>query len=179
MSIWSPSLMVELVTFWARTLLWWWVNLTRKSSKILDQLFQYFKIKFGFDAVLWDWQLEKIENIFIKENLEIHSTKLNLTQKMNQSWQAVGGVDKSMGGFMAPHEEFLRNIERYRFNRLLDIGRYIRLRNMTSCRENSYPREISTVSLAIQGRHWWPQATTCLPRPSRVSCQTVEGRNLL
>ena len=131
MSIWSPSLMVELVTFWARTLLWWWVNLTRKSSKISDQLFQYFKIKFGFDAVMWDWQLEKIEKIFKKENLEIHSTKINLTQKMNQSWQAVGGVDKSMGGFMAPHEEFLRNIERYRFNRLLDIGRYIRLRNVT------------------------------------------------
>ena len=171
--------MVEPVTFWAPTLLWWWVNLTRTSSKISDQLFQYFKIKFGFDAVLWDWQLEKIEKIFKRENFEIYSTKINLTQKMNQSWQAVGGVDKSMGGFMAPHEEFLRNIERYRFNRLLDIGRYIRLRNVTSFRENFKPRKVSTVSLVIQGHHWWPQATTCLPRPSRVSCQTVEGRNIL
>ena len=80
---------------------------------------------------MWDWQLEKIEKIFKRENFEIHSTKINLTQKMNQSWQEVGGEDKSMGGFMAPHEEFLRNIERYRFNRLLDIGRYIRLRNVT------------------------------------------------
>ena len=102
---------------------------------------------------MWDWQLEKIEKIFKRENFEIYSTKINLTQKMNKSWQAVGGEDKSMGGFMAPHEEFLRNIERYRFNRLLDIGRYIRLRNVNSLTENFKLREISTVSLAFQGHH--------------------------
>ena len=43
---------------------------------------------------------------------------------MNQSWKAVGGADSSMGGFMAPHEEFLRNIQHYKYNHLLDIGRY-------------------------------------------------------
>ena len=112
------------------------VSLVILTRAVRAFVFQYFKIKFGFDAVLWDWQLEKIEKIFKRENFEIHSTKIDLTQKMNQSWQEVGGEDKSMGGFMAPHEEFLRNIERYRFNRLLDIGRYIRLRNVNSFREN-------------------------------------------
>ena len=34
---------------------------------------------------MWDLQLEKIEKIFKSENLEIHSTKINLTQKMNKS----------------------------------------------------------------------------------------------
>ena len=129
------------------------VSLVILTRAVRAFVFQYFKIKFGFDAVLWDWQLEKIEKIFKRENLEIHSTKINLTQKMNKSWQAVGGEDKSMGGFMAPHEEFLRNIERYRFNRLLDIGRYIRLRNVNSLTENFKLREISTVSLAFQGHH--------------------------
>ena len=129
------------------------VSLVILTRAVRAFVFQYFKIKFGFDAVLWDWQLEKIEKIFKRENFEIHSTKIDLTQKMNQSWQEVGGEDKSMGGFMAPHEEFLRNIERYRFNRLLDIGRYIRLRNVTSYRENFKPRKVCTVSPAIRGHH--------------------------
>ena len=77
------------------------VSLVILTRAVRAFVFQYFKIKFGFDAVMWDWQLEKIEKIFKRENFEIHSTKINLTQKMNQSWQEVGGVDKSMG--LWPH----------------------------------------------------------------------------
>ena len=72
--------------------------------------------------MLGDWQLEKMDRIFKREKFEIHSTELDLTQQMNQSWQQVGGADSTMGDFMAPYDEFLSNIEEYKFNRLLDIG---------------------------------------------------------
>ena len=72
--------------------------------------------------MLGDWQLEKMDRIFKREKFEIHSTELNLTQQMNQSWEQVGGADSTMGDFMAPYDEFLSNIEEYKFNRLLDIG---------------------------------------------------------
>ena len=72
--------------------------------------------------MLGDWQLEKMDRIFKREKFEIHSTELNLTQQMNQSWEQVGGADSTMGDFMAPYDEFLSNIEKYKFNRLLDIG---------------------------------------------------------
>ena len=72
---------------------------------------------------MWDWQLEKIDRIFKREKFEIHHTELDLTQHMNKSWQQVGGADSTMGDFMAPYDEFLNNIEEYKFNKLLDIGR--------------------------------------------------------
>ena len=71
---------------------------------------------------MWDWQLEKIDKIFKREKFEILPTELDLTQQMNQSWRQVGGADSTMGDFMAPYDEFLSNIEEYKFNRLLDIG---------------------------------------------------------
>ena len=71
---------------------------------------------------MWDWQLEKIDRIFKREKFEILPTTEDLTKRMNQTWEEVGGADSTMGDFMAPHDQFLRNIEEYKFNRLLDIG---------------------------------------------------------
>ena len=62
---------------------------------------QYFK-RFGFDVVMEEWQLKKTYKIFQREKLEIQENKINLTEKMNRSWEGVGIADTTMGGYPAP-----------------------------------------------------------------------------
>ena len=66
-----------------------------------------------------EWQLNQTYKIFKREKLVILPREVEL--KPNESWEGVGMTDMSMG-FLTPSDNFLINMEDYKFNRFLDIG---------------------------------------------------------
>ena len=71
--------------------------------------------------MLADWQIDILGQAFIKEKLQIHTMKLELPTSENINWECV--ATKTAEGAYFPNAEFMVNIEEYRYNRFLNIGR--------------------------------------------------------
>ena len=76
-------------------------------------------MKHGMHAVLADWQIARLAAVFQLDNLEILPTRLELPPQL--SWEVVA-TQTPQGAFF-PDTEFLENIQDYKYNRLLNIGR--------------------------------------------------------
>ena len=66
-----------------------------------------------------------IHGIFKKKKLKIKPSKILLPKNFKLSWESVGGANKKRALLYTPSEQFLNNIEKYEYNRFLDIGRNI------------------------------------------------------
>ena len=95
-----------------------------RNSKFL----QYFQKLYGFHGVLEEWQLSRISGIFKRNLFEISATKFRTPSYLSINWEPVASQNMSSGrswGLYVPHNSFMENIESYRFNKFLDIGKFI------------------------------------------------------
>ena len=84
-------------------------------------------MKYGFNAVLEDSQLNKLYGIFMKEKLSIFPVKFSLPSYLSLNWEVVGSQNKSAGrdwGLYMPNTEFAENTEAYLKNKFVDVGRF-------------------------------------------------------
>ena len=56
----------------------------------LEIIFQYFKLKYGFQPVLGAWQLDKLNLIFKREEMKISATEIILPSYLEIKWETVG-----------------------------------------------------------------------------------------
>ena len=77
------------------------------------------------------WQLDRIYTMFKKETLRILPTNILAPSFLDIRWEGVGRMNESSGNIFMPDHEFMENIDDYRTNRFLHIGK-------TSKNINSY-----------------------------------------
>ena len=69
--------------------------------------------------------MKVIHGIFKNKKLKIKPSKVLLPKYFKLSWESVGGANRKRALLYTPSEHFLNNIEKYEYNRFLDIGRNI------------------------------------------------------
>ena len=69
-------------------------------------------------AILADWQIARLSEVFQVDRLEILATRVELPPQL--SWEVVA-TQTPQGAFF-PDTEFLENIQDYKYNRLINIG---------------------------------------------------------
>ena len=69
-------------------------------------------------AILADWQIARLAEVFQVDRLEILATRVELPPQL--SWEVVA-TQTPQGAFF-PDTEFLENIQDYKYNRLINIG---------------------------------------------------------
>ena len=82
-------------------------------------------MKYGFHAVLEDWQLSKLYGIFKKEKLSISPVTFSLPSYVSLNWEVVGSPNKSAGrdwGLYMPNTDFSENTAAYLNNKFVDVG---------------------------------------------------------
>ena len=73
-------------------------------------------------ALLADWQLDQLAAVFEKDKLKIASKT-----EEQQSWNWTLVATQTPQGAFFPNESFLNNIEEYKYNRYIDIGKKIHI----------------------------------------------------
>ena len=81
---------------------------------------QYFQAVHGMHAVLADWQIRILEEVFQREKLEISASRLETPPWLSIQWELV--AIQTPQGAVFPRQEFLENIEDYKYNKFLNIG---------------------------------------------------------
>ena len=71
-------------------------------------------------ATLSKSQLSELTFVFESESLEIFSETFHMLEEAGADWERVG--TRFPFGFWHPEQDFLANIEDYKYNRFLDIG---------------------------------------------------------
>ena len=85
--------------------------------------------------MLQEWQLSKIYGIFRREKLQISPTLISSPASISLNWETVGSQNMSAGrgwGVFMPNTQFVQDIQQYRFNKFLDLGKILRPNNGTS-----------------------------------------------
>ena len=67
--------------------------------------------------------MTKIQGIFKPEKLKISPSVIKLAKQLNVKWETVGGADPKRALLYQPYDIFLDNIDKYRYNRFLNIGK--------------------------------------------------------
>ena len=78
-------------------------------------------MKYNFYAVMSENQLQKIHGIFKKEKMKIRPSEIKLPDHFKITWETVGGPSPTK--VYVPNTDFMENIEKYKENRFLNIGR--------------------------------------------------------
>ena len=65
--------------------------------------------------------MDILEQVFMKEMLEIPLMKIEMPPWQNIDWECV--ATQTPEGAYFPNQEFLENIEDYKYNRFINIGR--------------------------------------------------------
>ena len=68
----------------------------------------------GMHATMTSKQLNKIAEVFDPENFEIRTTSIEMPPQITFNWKP---VSKQGVGVYFPHDEFLENLEDYRYNK--------------------------------------------------------------
>eukprot|EP00090_Calanus_glacialis_P028129 TRINITY_DN4506_c0_g1_i6.p1 TRINITY_DN4506_c0_g1~~TRINITY_DN4506_c0_g1_i6.p1 ORF type:complete len:402 (-),score=64.60 TRINITY_DN4506_c0_g1_i6:206-1411(-) len=82
----------------------------------------YFQKVHGFHAILNEGQVSAIGSIFQEDKIEISASRINMPPQINFNWESV--ASHTPQGAWFPNEEFLENIEKYKYNKLINIGMY-------------------------------------------------------
>ena len=72
-------------------------------------------------AILADWQINMLAVVFQKEKFQINASRIVLPPQFSLNWEVVGTM-APQGAFF-PNEDFLENIEEYKYNKFLNIGK--------------------------------------------------------
>ena len=88
--------------------------------------------------------MKKIQGIFKPEKLKIKPSVIKLPKQLNLKWETVGGPDPKRALLYKPSDIFLDNIDSYRYNRFLNIGK--RDRSIT----HTLRQQIIFVQVSIQ-----------------------------
>jgi len=84
----------------------------------------YYQLKYGFHGVLQNHQLQKIYGIFKKEHLKIIPTNFLTPSFLSIKWENVAVRNESAAGNNhMPVYYFMQNIDAYKTNRFLHLGR--------------------------------------------------------
>jgi len=100
--------------------------ITTESNGTLSHLISayaslmYFQHLHGMHAILADWQINKLSEVFQKEKFEISPSTVEMPPQFSVNWEKV--VDPASEVASSPDEKFLENIKNYEFNNFLDIG---------------------------------------------------------
>ena len=103
-----------------------YINFIQKVAFIV---FQFFQLKYGFKAVLDEFRVKKLQKIFKKKFFQVESIRHNEYPFVSIKWEDVGYQNFQSGrpsrklGLTLPKPHFMHNIETYKFNRFLDIGK--------------------------------------------------------
>ena len=98
-------------------------------QKVAFIVFQFFQLKYGFKAVLDEFRVKKLQKIFKKKFFQVESIRHNEFPFVSIKWEDVGYQNFQSGrpsrklGLTLPKPHFMHNIETYKFNRFLDIGK--------------------------------------------------------
>ena len=79
-------------------------------------------------ATLSKSQLSELTFVFESESLEIFSETFHMLEEAGADWERVG--TRFPFGFWRPEQDFLANIEDYKYNRFLDIGNKFQKNNI-------------------------------------------------
>ena len=71
-------------------------------------------------AILNEGQISSISSVFEKNALEISASRINMPEQFNFNWESV--ASHSPQGAWFPNEEFLANIDKYKYNKFINIG---------------------------------------------------------
>ena len=71
-------------------------------------------------AVLEDWQINMLAQVFQKDRLEIPTMEIELPSALQIKWEHV--FTQTPKGAIFPNEDFLTNIDEYKQNQFLHIG---------------------------------------------------------
>ena len=76
----------------------------------------------GFQAILADWQIDMLGQVFQKDRLRIPACKMEMPSAMSIHWEQA--ASQTPEGAYFPKNTFLGNIEEYKHNRFINIGVY-------------------------------------------------------
>ena len=79
---------------------------------------QYFQEVHHLQPMLGVWQMDRLGQVFLQSRLEIPLMKIEVPPT---SWDCV--ATQTPEGAYFPNPEFLQNIEDYKYNRFINIGR--------------------------------------------------------
>ena len=68
--------------------------------------------------ILNEWQMNMLGSVFKQEKLEITPSRFNLPPQF--AWEGV--ASQTPQGAWFPNDQFLANIEEYKYNKFLNIG---------------------------------------------------------
>ena len=86
----------------------------------LKPVLQYFQAVHGMQAILADWQVRRLAEVFQRDKLEISASRVETPPQLSFQWEVV--ANQTPQGAFFPHQEFLENIEDYKYNKFLNIG---------------------------------------------------------
>ena len=95
--------------------------------------------------------MQKIHGIFKKEKMKIRPSEIKLPDHFKISWETVGGVDHTK--VYVPNGDFMENIEKYKENRFLNIGRWGAILDRIPAPTSILFRSVPGLPLAVQGHH--------------------------
>ena len=72
-------------------------------------------------AILADWQISMLAEVFQEEKLQIPASTIKMPPQFSLNWEVVA-TQTPQGAFF-PTEEFLQNIEEYKYNKFINIGK--------------------------------------------------------
>ena len=71
-------------------------------------------------AILHEWQMHLLGSVFKQEKLEITPSRIDLPPQFAINWEGVASPTPQGAWF--PNDQFLANIEEYKYNKFLNIG---------------------------------------------------------
>ena len=81
-------------------------------------------------AILNEGQISAIGSVFEKDALEISASRINMPEQFNFNWESV--ASHTPQGAWFPNEEFLSNIDKYKYNKFINIGNNIHVKILNS-----------------------------------------------
>ena len=72
-------------------------------------------------GVLASWQIEMLSDVFKRDLLKVPELKTQFPSWLEMKWEGV--AHQTPQGAFFPNEDFLNNLELYRYNKFLSIGK--------------------------------------------------------
>ena len=72
-------------------------------------------------AIMSESQVSAIGSVFEKDKLEIRATTIKMPPQLSIRWESV--ASHTPQGAWFPHQEFLDNIDKYKYNKFINIGK--------------------------------------------------------
>ena len=99
-------------------------------------------------AVLEDWQINRLTQVFQADRLEIPASNIEIPSALQINWEQVASPTPQGADF--PHQDFLTNINEYKQNRFLHIGNMSSTRYKIVLDKNTLCRRISKLPVPVQ-----------------------------